>query len=91
MVAVEPLSTSATRNTLERWGKATADLPGAFLHGWKYPCEARGRLTELLIKLEQSYRTIIFTMIIENLTVYVKLMKSIYGTIQAAMLFRKTL
>jgi len=93
-VAVESLLISATMDAYERRDTATVDIPGAFMQadmvGYLH-VKLEGRLAELSTMLNpKSYDEYLY---INNgkPTMYVKLKKVLYGTLQAAMLFWKDL
>ena len=93
-VAVESLFISATMDALERRDVATVDIPGAFMQAdmvGNVHVKLEGRLAELLAKIDPvTYNEYIHSTNGQP-TMYVKLRKALYGTLQAAMLFWKDL
>jgi len=93
-VAVESLLISATMDALERRDVATVDIPGAFMQAdmvGNVHVKLEGRLAELLAKIDPKTYDEYICNTNGNPTMYVKLRKALYGTLQAAMLFWKDL
>jgi len=93
-VSIEALMLSCVIDAMERRDVAIVDIPGAFMQANMddfVQLKMEGRLAELLVKVDPKlYRKFLS---VENgrSTMYVKLKKALYGTLQAAMLFWKTL
>jgi len=89
-VAIESLFLSATLDAFEKRDVATVDIPGAFMQAdmvGKVYMKLEGKIADLLTELDPGrYRKYI-----ENKngksTMYVRLRKALYGTLQAALLF----
>ena len=93
-VAVEALLISATMDAYERRDVATVDIPGAFMQAdmvGNVHVKLEGRLAELLAKIDpKTYNKYLYVNN-GNSSMYVRLRKALYGTLQAAMLFWKDL
>ena len=89
-VAIESLFMSATLDAFERGDVATVDIPGAFMQAYmvgNVHMKLEGKIADLLMELEPD----LYRKYVQNLngksTMYVRLKKALYGTLQAALLF----
>jgi len=93
-VTVEAVMLSCTIDALKKRDVATADIPGAFLHANNdetVHVRFEGTMAKLLTKLDpKMYRKYVCK---ENgkTVLYVELVKALYGTLRAALLFWKKL
>jgi len=91
-VSIEALLLSCTIDAMEERDIAIVDIPGVFMQADMNDTvhlKMEGRLAELLVKVERKlYRKFVC---VENgrSTMYVKLKKALYGSLQATMLFWK--
>jgi hypothetical protein len=93
-VAVESLLISATMDAYERCDTATVDIPSAFMQSdmvGNVHVKLEGRLAESLTKLDPKMYDEYLYNNNGKPTMYMKLKKALYGTLQAAMLFWKDL
>ena len=92
-VAIESVMLTATIEAQEERDVATADIPGAFMQADMddvVHMKIEGTMAELLCKIDESYKEYLVE---ENgrLVLYLQLMKALYGTLKAALLFWKRL
>jgi hypothetical protein len=93
-VSIEAVMLSATIDAMEERDVATVDIPGAFMQAdidEVVHVKFEGEIAEMLVKLDpQLYRKYVKD---ENgkSVLYVELLKAIYGTLKAALLFWKLL
>ena len=93
-VATESVLLSCVIDAKERRDVATVDIPGAFMQGDQdetVHMRLEGTLAELLTKCDPKlYRQYVVT---ENnkLVLYVELLKALYGTLRAALIFWRKL
>jgi len=93
-VAVESLHISTTMDAYERHAMETVDIPSTFMQAdmvGNVHDKLEGRLAELLAKLDPKMCNEYLYNNNGKPTMYVKLKKALYGTLQAAMLFWKDL
>jgi hypothetical protein len=89
-VAIESLFLSATMDAKERRDVATADIPGAFMQAdidEVVHVRLEGPLARLLVKVNEDLYSKYVVMEKGKPVIYVKLLKALYGTLQAALLF----
>jgi hypothetical protein len=89
-VAIESLFLSATMDAHERRDVATADIPGAFMQAnidELVHVRLEGPLARLLVKVNEDLYSKYIVMERGKPVIYVKLLKALYGTLQAALLF----
>jgi hypothetical protein len=92
--AIESVMLSATINAMEGRDVATVDIPGAFMQAnieEVVHVKFEGEIAEMLVKMDPKlYRKYVKD---ENgkTVLYVELLKALYGTLQAALLFWKLL
>ena len=93
-VSIEAVMLSATIDAMEGRDVATVDIPGAFMQAdidEVVHVKFEGEIAEMLVKLDpQMYRKYVKD---ENgkTVLYVELLKALYGTLKAALLFWKLL
>jgi Reverse transcriptase (RNA-dependent DNA polymerase) len=92
-VSTESVFLTSVIDARERRDVATVDLPGAFMQADMddiVHMRLEGKMVDLLIDLDPTYAQFI-CMERGKKTVYVRLVKALYGTLKAAMLFWKKL
>jgi hypothetical protein len=91
-VAIESVMLSATIDVMEERNIATVDIPGAFMQAYideVVHLKFEGEIAEMLVRLDpKMYRQYIKRWIGKTV-LYVKLLKALYGTMRAALLFWK--
>jgi hypothetical protein len=93
-VAIESLFLSATMEAKERRDVATADIPGAFMQAdidEVVHVRLEGPLAKLLVKVNEDLYSKYVVMERGKPVIYVKLLKALYRTLQAALLFWRDL
>lgn len=92
-VSTEALFLTCLIDAMERRYVVTCDVPGAFMQAdidELLHIKLDGEIAELLLKVDPSYHQ--FAIIEKGKTViYAELSKALYGTLQAALLFWKSL
>ena len=89
-IAIESLFLSATMDAKERRDVATADIPGAFMQAdidEVIHIRLEGPLAKLLVKVNENLCTKCVAQEKGKPVIYVKLLKALCGTLQAALLF----
>ena len=93
-VAIESVMLSATIDAMEEWDVATVDIPGAFMQAdidEVIHVKFEGEIAEILVRMDPKlYRKYVKD---ENgkTVLYMELLKALYGTLRAALLFWKLL
>jgi hypothetical protein len=91
MVTTDSILISATIDTHERHAIATINIPGAFLNAYndkEMIMLLKGCLTKLMVQVDpQLYCKYIVHIGKNQLLLYVKLTKAIYGLLKSAILF----
>jgi Reverse transcriptase (RNA-dependent DNA polymerase) len=97
-VATESILITAALDAMEERDIMTADIPNAFVQTEmvstdqeKVIMKIRGPLVDMLISLDPELYTSHVVMENEKKVLYVQLIKALYGTLQAALLFYKRL
>ena len=93
--SIEALFLQSTTNAHERRHNITLDIPNAFIQteheGQTVHMKIRGRLVDILVSIDPSTYEPFVTIEYGQKVLYVKLLKAIYGTLEAALLFYKKL
>ena len=93
-VMTESVMISCTIDAKERRDVATVDIPGAFMQAFMNEfvvVKLEGPLAKLLEKVKPELYTKFVTVENGKPVIYVRLLKALYGTLQAALLFWKDL
>ena len=95
-VSTPLLFMTATINAVEERDVATCDIPNAFIQTEQagvdkdrqgYTLKIRGKLAHLLVEIDPSTYSPYITKEKRNDIIYVKVLKTIYGMLQSALLF----
>ena len=93
-VAIESVMLSCTIDAKEERDVGTVDLPGAFMQAdmeGTVHMKLEGKMAELLVRIAPSLYRKHIRMEKGRMVLYVQLMKALYGTLKAALLFWKRL
>jgi hypothetical protein len=94
-VSIEASLISSTIDAHEEWDVATIDIPGAFMQAEMdelVHMKLEGTMVELLGKIDRAmYRKFVTISKKGKSVLYFELLKALYGTLKATLLFRKKL
>ena len=93
-VATKSLFLTCLIDAMEKRDVATVDIPGAFMQAdmdEEVHMKLEGKMVDILHKIDPKLYTQYTCIEKGKKTLYVRLRKALYGTIQAAMLFWKNL
>jgi hypothetical protein len=93
-VAIESIMLSATIDAMEERDVATVDIPGAFMQediDEVVHVRFEGEIAEMLVRMDPQLYRKYFRDENDKAVLYVELLKAIYGTLRAALLFWKLL
>jgi hypothetical protein len=93
-VSVESLMLSCTIDAMEGQDVATADIPGAFMQADMdevVHIHIEGTMAKILLEIDKKHYEPFVKMHGRKKVIYVQLLKALYGTMQAALLFWRKL